>query len=215
MQVYCWLNEGTDWYFKHVARLVLKQHNSCFVVSRNSYGSHGFRKWQCLKFSQLRDVKTLSAIPDSWRLKSSCYRVQKLGSDSITLTMIISHSRKILKYFFYCQDGGMWWKVGRPWIKCFPHWIGHETKQIGNSHEKLPVISKKRTDFFCISFENSQFTVILQTFLSGWGPLPSLPKRQITQNVSLWLSCTSNTMVPEIGSLTPWYLIDSIRANSC
>ena len=36
---------------------------------------------------------------------------------------------------------------------------------------------KKRRDFFCISFENSQFTVILQTFLSGWGPLPPLPKK--------------------------------------
>ena len=111
MQVYCWLNEGTEWYFKHVARLVLKQHNSCFVVSRNSYGSHGFRKWQCLKFSQLRDVKTLSAIPDSWRLKSSCYRVQKFGSDSITLTMIISHSRKILKYFSLSR----WRNVMKSW----------------------------------------------------------------------------------------------------
>ena len=157
-------------------------------------------------------VKTLSAITDSWRLKSSCYRVQKLGSNSISLTIIIGHSRIILNLFLHCHDGGMWWKVGRQWIKCFPHCIGHETKQIGKSHEKLAAISKdkKPLHFFWAFAVHSDSANIL-IWLGA--PSLSLPKRQITQYVSLWLSCTSNTMVPEIGSLTPWYLIDSIRAN--
>ena len=43
------------------------------------------------------------------------------------------------------------------------------SNQIGKSHDRLEVISKeKRKHFLHFSFEHSQFTVILQTFLSGW-----------------------------------------------
>ena len=58
--------------------------------------------------------------------------------------------------------------------------VYYKTIQIGKGHEKLGVISKE--NFLNFSFEHSRLTVILQTLLSDWCPLP---KRQITEFVSL------------------------------
>ena len=99
--------------------------------------------------------------------------------------MIISHSRKILKYFFIVKMAECDEKLAVHGLNVSHIGLAVKTNGLERVTRSCQSSKKKRRDFFCISFENSQFTVILQTFLSGWGPLPSLPKRQITQNVSL------------------------------
>ena len=80
--------------------------------------------------------------------------------------------------------------------------VYYKTIQIGKGHEKLGVISKE--NFLNFSFENSRLTVILQTLLSDWCPLP--PKKA-NYRVCLTLShLYKYHKLPEMGPLTLRYL---------